>query len=424
MWTRLVANKILKMGLGSNNFVADYPIDVPDSLLDFPILEEPSLGGGKNILNHHKDTLKYKVFVSTWNVGGTAPEEDLVMEDFFDTSGDSYDIYVLGFQEIVPLKASNVLGSENTNICMKWNSLIRMALNGSRNCRHGSDCEKKRMHGPEFRCVISKQMVGIFISVWVRGDLRPYISHPSVSCVGCGVMGCLGNKGSVSVRFQWHETSFCFVCTHLASGGREGDEKCRTSNAAEILSRTTFPRGPLLNLPRKILDHDRVILLGDLNYRISLPEAATREPVDRKEWNTLLDKDQLMMELMNGQVLQGWHEGKIKFAPTYKYIPNSDLYYGCFQRKKGEKRRSPAWCDRIIWCGKGLKQHLYTRGESRLSDHRPVKAIFTAEVGVSQTLRGLQSLFLSKRFNQLTTRFEVSSKDDGLLCKGRSSFQI
>jgi hypothetical protein len=37
-------------------------------------------------------------------------------------------------------------------------------------------------------------MVGIFITVWVRNDLLPYIQHPSVSCVGCGIMGCLGNK--------------------------------------------------------------------------------------------------------------------------------------------------------------------------------------------------------------------------------------
>ncbi|KAI6685977.1 hypothetical protein NL676_031890 [Syzygium grande] len=392
MWTTLVANKILRKGLGSNNFAADYPTNVEESLLDFSILEEPSLSG-QSILNHHGDTLKYKVFVSTWNVGGVALDEDMAMEDFLDTCNDSYDIYVLGFQEIVPLKPSNVLGSENANVCMKWNSLIRETLNGNRDCHHGSDYERKRMHGREFLCVISKQMVGLFISVWVCSDLRPYISHPSVSCVGCGVMGCLGNKGSVSVRFRLRETSFCFVCTHLASGGRVGDD-------------------------------NRVILLGDLNYRISLPEVTTRELVDRKEWNALLDKDQLRMKLTKGHVLQGWHEGTIKFAPTYKYIPNSDLYYGCFQEKKGEKRRSPAWCDRIIWCGKGLKQHLYTRGESRLSDHRPVKAIFTVEVRVSQTLRGLRSLFLSERFDQLATRFEVSSKDNGLLCKGRSSFQI
>lgn len=57
----------------------------------------------------------------------------------------------------------------------------------------------------------------------------------------------------------------------------------------------------------------------------------------------LVVKLKLRMKLMKGHVLQGWHEGTIKFAPTYKYIPNSDLYYGCFQEKKGEKRRSPAW---------------------------------------------------------------------------------
>jgi hypothetical protein len=53
-----------------------------------------------------------------------------------------------------------------------------------------------------------------------------------------------------------HETSFCFVCTHLASGGKEGDEKHRNSNVAEIFSRTSFPRGSLMELPRKILDHE------------------------------------------------------------------------------------------------------------------------------------------------------------------------
>jgi phosphatidylinositol-bisphosphatase len=37
-------------------------------------------------------------------------------------------------------------------------------------------------------------MVGIFITIWVRGDLLPYIQQASVSCVGCGIMGCLGNK--------------------------------------------------------------------------------------------------------------------------------------------------------------------------------------------------------------------------------------
>ncbi|KAH1235388.1 Type IV inositol polyphosphate 5-phosphatase 9 [Glycine max] len=272
MWPALVANKILNKRLGSSNFVADYPSNTE------PLLgHDQSSLSSKTILNDHKDTQKY----NTWNVGGIFPDEGLNMEDLLETCNNSCDIYLLGFQEIVPLKASNVLGYENNKISTKWNSIIRKALNksthhsfkdqlgddkredvkkniccnnkeGENNNHPGQLCESPQ----DFECIISKQMVGILISVWAKRDLRPFIQHPSVSCVGCGIMGCLGNKGSVSVRFVLHETSFCFVCAHLASGGRGGDEKLRNSNVAEIFSRTSFPRGPMLDLPRKILDHE------------------------------------------------------------------------------------------------------------------------------------------------------------------------
>nr|XP_023879919.1 type IV inositol polyphosphate 5-phosphatase 9-like [Quercus suber] len=431
MWPRLVANKFLRKTLGSNNFVTDFPGNIED-ILEIPSSDQTS-PRPKTVFNHRNDV--HKVFVSTWNVGGIAPHDDLNIEDLFDTCNNSIDIYVIGFQEIVPLRASNVLGSEKGKISMKWNSLIREALNKKIHSREHDQYN----HLPEiakngksvessipqdYQCIISKQMVGIMISVWVRNNLRPFIKHPSVSCVGCGIMSCLGNKGAVSVRFQLHGTNLCFVCCHLASGGREGDEKYRNSDVAEIFSRTSFPRRPLLDLPRKILDHDQVIFLGDLNYRISLPEETTRLLTNRGEWNALQENDQLRMELRDGQIFQGWQEGIIKFAPTYKYYPNSDLYYGCLEGVKGEKRRAPAWCDRVIWYGKGLKQHKYSRSELKLSDHRPVKAIFTAEVGVTQTLKGFQSFFLSDRFERITSHFELSASTDDILCKGRSSLQM
>ncbi|XP_039065392.1 type IV inositol polyphosphate 5-phosphatase 9-like isoform X2 [Hibiscus syriacus] len=423
MWPRLVANKILGKRLGSNNFVADFP-----RKKEFPSLDFSSLNPNKTIFGSHKATHNYRIFVSTWNVGGVAPPADLDMEKLLDTGNTSCEIYVLGFQEIVPLSTSNVLGSENNKISTKWNSLIRRALNNKNTRKQHSSEEGKlsndeksinNIPGQEFRCVISKQMVGILISVWVRSYLCPYIRYPSVSCIGCGIMGCLGNKGSVSARFKLHETSFCFVCCHLASGGRQGDEKLRNFNVCEIFSRTSFPRGASLDLPRKILDHDGVIFLGDLNYRIYLQESSVRRLVYARDWNSLLENDQLRMELMHGE-FKGWHEGSIAFAPTYKYRPNSDVYYGCFhQSQKGEKKRAPAWCDRIIWYGTGLKQHVYTRGEENFSDHRPVKAIFTAEVGVLHSLKQIQSFFLSERFDRIT-----SLQTDDFVCKGRSSFQF
>ncbi|KAG5015200.1 hypothetical protein JHK85_021336 [Glycine max] len=395
MWPTLVANKIFKKRLGSSNFIADYP-SYKEPLLGIVDIDQNS----KTILNDHKDSHKYKVFVSTWNVGGIAPDEDLNIDDLLETCNNSCDIYILGycqnyfrFQEIVPLKASNVLGSENNEISMKWNSIIREALNKKITHQRDKDAKKQELKNNfpnkkenpakccdaphDFQCIISKQMVGLFISVWIRRDLCPFIRHPSVSC------------GSISVRFQLHETSFCFVCSHLASGGREGDEKHRNSNVAEIFSRTSFPRGPLLDLPRTILDHDHVILLGDLNYRISLPEETTRLLVEKRDWDSLLANDQTFT--MDAAIMA--------------------------KRQKREEHQH-------VWCGEGLKQLQYTRIESKLSDHRPVKAMFIAEVRVlPELMKNLQSLFLSERYEQIKTPFEVSTTED-FVNRKRSSFRL
>lgn len=51
-------------------------------------------------------------------------------------------------------------------------------------------------------------MVGILIIVWVWGDFRLYICDFSVFCVGCGVMGCLGNKVIILKIFI---VLFCFL---------------------------------------------------------------------------------------------------------------------------------------------------------------------------------------------------------------------
>ncbi|KZV21762.1 hypothetical protein F511_02920 [Dorcoceras hygrometricum] len=306
----------------------------------------------------------FTLFVGSWNVGGVTPPDDLELEELLDFQNCRADIYVLGFQEIVPLKAGNVLGIDDTNTCSKWNALIGVALNTRRVTKGVIDAseagEIQRIYpmktanstAPDFQCLISKQMVGVFITVWVRKELHGYIRHPSFSCVGCGIFGYLGNKEE------------------------KGDERQRNIDAANILSRTLFPAESIQDLPRKILDHEGVVWFGDLNYRIHLPDTTIRSLVARKEWGTLLQNDQVAKYACRRPCLGGWHEDEIEFAPTYKYNQNSDDYYVSDHRLKAKKRRAPAWCDRIIWFGKGLKQIWYARGESRLSDHRPIRAIF------------------------------------------------
>lgn len=176
-------------------------------------------------------------------------------------------------------------------------------------------------------------------------------------------------------------TACCFVCSHLTSGEKDGDEVRRNSDVMEILKRTRFPLSngfsrPFAFSPYTIFEHDKIVWLGDLNYRLTSSCNETFELLRKSDWQALLEKDQLRMEQRAGRVFVGWEEGRIQFPPTYKYLTNSDQY-AVSPYKSKEKRRTPAWCDRILWRGKGVKQNWYMRGESKFSDHRPVSALFT-----------------------------------------------
>jgi hypothetical protein len=50
----------------------------------------------------------------------------------------------------------------------------------------------------------------------------------------------------------------------------------------------------------------------------------------------------LKVERDAGRVFQGWHEWAINFPPTYKFVVESDQYFG-ESTFKGDKRRTPAW---------------------------------------------------------------------------------
>ncbi|RDX88695.1 Type I inositol polyphosphate 5-phosphatase 4, partial [Mucuna pruriens] len=417
--------------------------------------------------------MKLRIFVATWNVAGKSPPSNLSLEDWLHTSPPA-DIYVLGFQEIVPLNAGNVLGTEDNGPARKWLALIRRTLNSlpgtsgecltpsplanpvieldadfegsmrqketsffqrrsfqsSRSMRIDNDmlmqqaCLERRFsvcdrmifghrtsdYDPNYRwgssdeengtgdspittqyspmsyggsfsmeesdrqtgqsryyLIASKQMVGVFLTVWVKSDIRDDVHNLKVSCVGRGLMGYLGNKGSISISMSLHQTSFCFICSHLTSGQKDGDELRRNSDVMEILRKTRFPQVHDTgdeNSPQTIVEHDRIIWLGDLNYRIALSYREAKALVEMHDWKTLLENDQacyyfipfqLCIEQRRGRVFEGWNEGKIYFPPTYK-------------------------CDRILWYGRGLHQLSYVRGESRFSDHRPVYSIFLAKV--------------------------------------------
>jgi hypothetical protein len=69
-----------------------------------------------------------RVCVGTWNVAGRLPPDDLDIQDWLDME-EPADIYVLGFQEIVPLNAGNIFGAEDNRPVAMWEHIIRETLN-------------------------------------------------------------------------------------------------------------------------------------------------------------------------------------------------------------------------------------------------------------------------------------------------------
>jgi hypothetical protein len=82
-------------------------------------------------------------------------------------------------------------------------------------------------------------------------------------------------------------------------------------------------------------------------------ESRAQPPLDPKSdpaslhitLQSLLAHDQLRIQQKLGKAFHdGWREGEINFLPTYKYDVGS---VGMFD--SGEKKRSPSWCDRILF---------------------------------------------------------------------------
>lgn len=99
------------------------------------------------------------------------------------------DVYVIGFQEIVDLNAMNVaLNSANTEKrSLFWQEEIEKCLQSTQTM---------------FSLVMSKHLVGLLLCVYVKESLMNNIQDIRATSAGVGIMGMLGNKGGVSIRFR------------------------------------------------------------------------------------------------------------------------------------------------------------------------------------------------------------------------------
>ncbi|KAF9546307.1 DNase I-like protein [Agrocybe pediades] len=353
----------------------------------------------KQLLKSEVSFSKFKdltVLVTSWNCDSARPDSlygdpanSNFLQDILHSVDKPPDVIVFGFQEVIDLEsrkmvAKNVLlggkkkpedgglSDKVTGAYKRWYERLSIAV-------------KATMPKDVTYCVVhTESLVGLFSCIFVKVSERETFDDVAVTTIKRGMGGRYGNKGGIVARFVVGDSSICFINCHLAAG--QSAVRQRNADIAGMLEeKAVFPptEHSLAYIGggdgSMVLDHEFVILNGDLNYRIDHRRDAIISAVHAGDLNSLLSHDQLQREIKfnRGCRLRGFSEGPLTFNPTYKYDKGTDEY------DTSEKRRSPAWCDRILWrarVAERVRQLHYRRYETNVSDHRPVSAGFVIRV--------------------------------------------
>lgn len=311
------------------------------------------------------------MFIGTWNINGKKIKEDpypwLVKGS--PSGKPDADIYVIGFEEMVDLTAATVvLAMESEERSHQWVDKLQECLNKD---------------GENYSYIDSIYLVGVFIGVYVKNELVDSITDIESVNTAVGLLGLMGNKGASCIRMTIKNTPMCFICSHLAADRKKVNE--RNANYHTIIDKTVFETVDEDGKNYKILDHDIVVWLGDLNYRITtdLSTEAVFERLEKHDMETLLAKDQLIVSKEAKLAFEDFREPHISFPPTYKYQPLTDKY----EQRPEKPKRAPAWCDRIQWrCNHGADDTHMTSMEYgcsfdlKASDHKPVYCTTTVTI--------------------------------------------
>ncbi|KAH8827150.1 DNase I-like protein [Flagelloscypha sp. PMI_526] len=301
------------------------------------------------------------------------------------------DLIVMGFQE-VDLSTEALIYSTSTVKEEAWCTAILAGLG-----------EKQ----DKYEKFVSKLFVGMLIVVVARREIIPCLGEVQTSTVGAGILGFMGNKGGVGVRLQFSPpsldpdikhgpTTLTFVSSHLAAFDEMVDR--RNQDFHDISNRLTFnivnnsnPASSsvdgaatvVTSLPVSLFESDAVFWMGDLNYRVDVPDPDVRRILNSPDWHNGIDvlmrHDQLRKSMASQQAFEIFTEPRITHMPTYRFSP------GVLTDSLGyDTKRRPAWCDRVLHVSNTttpIKPLTYREHwEVTQSDHLPVSATF--EVGV------------------------------------------
>lgn len=143
------------------------------------------------------------LYVITWNVAGIDPSNKDFRNSLFDLqSNEAPDLIVIGLQEIVDLNTKNIVIQGNEKTIQNWDTMIH---------KHLAIIDS-------YIKVQSMDLVGLYLSVYVKRKIIKRISQLESDVVKTGLHGTLGNKGSVLIRFEIDDSQIVIANCHLTAG--------------------------------------------------------------------------------------------------------------------------------------------------------------------------------------------------------------
>ncbi|KAL8942373.1 MAG: hypothetical protein Q9216_001693 [Gyalolechia sp. 2 TL-2023] len=332
--------------------VDQHPVHLYDPINDYVVSEL------RGRLHEYSTSEVISIWAGTFNLNGKGRgvKEDLSawLRPPVASQRRDPEIIAVGFQEIIELSPQQIMSTDPFRRQI-WEEAVSQTINKANNPMRD-----------EYVLLRSGQLVGAALMVFVKSSSLKKIKNVEGSVKKTGLSGMAGNKGAVAIRMDYANTRICLVTAHLAAGFANYEERNRDYR--------TISHGLRFQRNRCIDDHDAIVWLGDLNYRIGLSDDKVRRLIKMNDLESLYSNDQLNLQMIAGHAFHFYSEARITFLPTYKYNNGTDEY------DTSEKARIPAWCDRIIKKGSNLKQIDYATAPLRFSDHRPVYATFECTI--------------------------------------------